>query len=79
MEVISGHYPAHVQCALLSAGVRTIHDALNLLQKLKPLETGGGRNSNPGPSAQNRTNVNDSNTPNAIMIKVMGDDPDSRM
>jgi hypothetical protein len=34
VEIISGHYPAYVQRAMSSAGVRTIRDALNLLTNL---------------------------------------------
>ena len=34
VEIIGGHYPAYVQCAMSSAGVRTICDALNLLTNL---------------------------------------------
>jgi len=36
-EMISSHYPAYVQ-RTISAGVRTIRDALNLLNKLESLK-----------------------------------------
>jgi hypothetical protein len=37
VEIISGHYPAYVQRTLLSAGVKTIRDVLNLLNRLESL------------------------------------------
>jgi hypothetical protein len=37
VEVISCHYPAYVQRTILSAGVRTIRDALNLLKRLESM------------------------------------------
>jgi hypothetical protein len=61
VEIICGHYPAYVQRTMSSAGVRTICDALNLLNKLESLEADGGRKSNSGSSAQNRANPSDSN------------------
>jgi hypothetical protein len=61
-EIISGHYPAYVQRTMSSAGVRTIRDALNLINRLESLEANGGRKSNSGSTAQNRANPSDSNT-----------------
>jgi hypothetical protein len=34
VEIITGHYPAYVQRTFLSAGLRTIRSALNLLNKI---------------------------------------------
>jgi len=34
VDIISSHYPAFVQCKMLSAGTRTIRGTLNLLNKL---------------------------------------------
>jgi len=61
VEIISGHNPAYVQRTMLSAGVRTICDALNLVHKLELLEADGGRKSNSGSSTQNQVNPSDAN------------------
>jgi hypothetical protein len=60
VEIISGHYPAYVQRMMLSARVRTIRDALNMLNRLEALEADGKRNSKSGPSALNRAYPSDS-------------------
>jgi hypothetical protein len=52
VDMISGHYPAYVQRTLLSAGVKTIRDVLNLLNRLESIETYEEENSNPGASAR---------------------------
>ena len=61
VEITGGHYPTYVQRALLSAGVRTIRYALNLLNKFESLEAGAGRKSNSGSSTQNRASPSDFN------------------
>jgi hypothetical protein len=61
VEITCGHYPACVQRTMSSAGVGTVSDALNLLNKLELLEAGGGRKSNSESSAQNRAKTIDSN------------------
>jgi hypothetical protein len=61
VAIISGHYLAYVQRTMLSSGVRTIRDALNLLNRLEALEADGKKNRNSGSSAQNRANPSDSN------------------
>jgi hypothetical protein len=62
VEISSGHYRACVQRTILSAGVRTIRDALNLLNKFESLEVDGRRKSNSGSTVHNRANPSDSNT-----------------
>jgi hypothetical protein len=59
VEIISGHYPAYVQRTMLSAGVRTIRDALNLLNRLESLEADRKEDSNLGSYARNRANQSD--------------------
>jgi len=62
VEIISRHYCTYVQRAMSSAGVQTIRDALNLLNKFESLEAEGGRKSNSGSSAQNQASPTDFNT-----------------
>jgi hypothetical protein len=38
VDAISGHFPPYVQRALLSAGVRTVQDALTFLRKMETIE-----------------------------------------
>jgi hypothetical protein len=77
VEIISGHYPAYVQSTMSSEGLRTIRDALNLLNKLESLEADGGGKSNLGSSAQNRlTHV--TRTLNHTRTKVTRPDKDFR-
>jgi hypothetical protein len=59
VEIISGHYPAYVKRTLLSTGVKTIRDVLNLLNRLESLEADRKGDSNPVSSAQNRGNMSD--------------------
>jgi hypothetical protein len=59
VEVIDCHYPAYVQRTILSAGVKTIRDALNLLNRLESLETERRGESNPEPFAPNFTDRGD--------------------
>jgi hypothetical protein len=54
VEIISGHYPAYMKRMLLSAGVKTIRDVLNLLNRLESLEADRKGDLNPVSSAQNR-------------------------
>ena len=61
VEIISRHCPTYVQRTMSSVWVRTIRDALNLLNKLGSLEADGGRKLNSGSSAQNRANPSDFN------------------
>jgi hypothetical protein len=44
-DAISGHYPNYIQCALLSANVKTIQEALSFLNILQVMEDGETRNS----------------------------------
>jgi hypothetical protein len=60
VEIISCHYPAHVQRTLLSAGVKTIRDVLSLLNRLESLETYGEGISKSGGSARNQNNLRES-------------------
>jgi hypothetical protein len=60
VEMISGHYPAYVQRRLLSAGVKTIHDVLNFLNRLESIETYGKGDSDPGAPARNRADSRNS-------------------
>jgi hypothetical protein len=53
VEVIGCHYPAYVQRTILSAGVKTIRDTLNLLNRLESLETERRGELNPEPFAPN--------------------------
>jgi hypothetical protein len=39
VDAISGHFPPYVQQALLSAGVRTVQDALTFLRKMETMES----------------------------------------
>jgi hypothetical protein len=49
IDATSGHFPTYVQRAILSANVRTIQEALSLLNKLEAMEAGeGNRGSNQG-------------------------------
>jgi hypothetical protein len=62
VEIIRGHFPANIHCTILSAGVQTICNALNLLNMLELLETDGDRKSNPGPSNQTINTATHSNS-----------------
>jgi hypothetical protein len=65
VEIISSHYPVYVQRTFLSAGVKTIRDPMNLLNRLESLESDRKGDSNPALSSQNRANLGHSITKNS--------------
>jgi hypothetical protein len=45
IDAMGGHYPNYIQCALLSANVKTIQEALSFFNKLQIMEDSDTRNS----------------------------------
>jgi hypothetical protein len=63
VDAIAGHFPPYVQTALLSAGVRTVQDALTFLNKLETMEQADTDKGRPNPGSSPRT-PNQNQSPN---------------